>query len=72
MERSDGPSALVLTRQNVPQQIRESATQANIHKGGYILHDANHFQGILIATGSEVSLAMEAQRLLQKNNLSPR
>ncbi len=61
IERSDGPSALVFSRQGLPHQVRNEAQVANIAKGGYVLRDvAGTPDAILIATGSEVGLAMAA------------
>lgn len=61
VERKDGPSALVFSRQGLAQQERDDAQLANIAKGGYILKDsAGKPDLILIATGSEVELAMES------------
>ena len=62
IERSDGPSALLLTRQSVPHARRESP--AGIRRGGYVLADAPWAKAVLIATGSEVALALAAQKLL--------
>ena len=66
VERSAGPSCLIFSRQNLPHQTRDAATLANIARGGYVLSDAEGGkpQAIIIATGSEVGLAMEAQKLL--------
>ncbi|WP_337245915.1 transketolase [Luteimonas sp. gir] len=59
--RSDGPSCLVFSRQNLPHQARDAAQVADIARGGYVLKDAvGTPELILIATGSEVGLAMEA------------
>jgi transketolase len=56
-----GPSTLIFSRQNLKHQTRDAATLANIAKGGYILKDtAGTPDVIVIATGSEVQLAMEA------------
>nr|WP_086940046.1 transketolase [Thaumasiovibrio occultus] len=61
IERKDGPTALVFSRQNLAQQARDSEQVANIAKGGYILRDSSGVPDlILIATGSEVELAMNA------------
>jgi len=62
IERNDGPSALLLTRQNVPHARRESPE--GIRRGGYVLSDAPWARAVLIATGSEVALALAAQKLL--------
>ncbi len=66
IERDDGPSCLILSRQNLPYQQRDPSAVVNIGKGGYVLSDAKNRQpkAILIATGSEVQLAMGAQKAL--------
>lgn len=61
IERQDGPSALVFSRQNLPHQAREAHQLADIARGGYVLKDcAGTPELILIATGSEVVLAVQA------------
>lgn len=61
IERKDGPTALVFTRQGVAPQPRTAQQLAEISKGGYVLKDfAEQPELILIATGSEVELAMQA------------
>lgn len=66
IERQDGPSALIFTRQNLPHQQRSVQQVADIARGAYILSDC---QGepelILIATGSEVGLAMDSAAALR-------
>ncbi len=65
LERVDGPSALVFSRQNLPHQQRDAERLNNIQRGGYILADSQgQPDAILIATGSEVGLAMEAAEAL--------
>ena len=66
VERSNGPSCLIFSRQNLPHQTRDAAKLANIDRGGYVLSEAEGGkpQAIIIATGSEVGLAMDAQKLL--------
>jgi transketolase len=66
IERQTGPSSLIFSRQNLPHQKRDAATLANIARGGYVLSEAPNgkAQAVIIATGSEVGLAMEAQKLL--------
>ncbi|OOE37953.1 transketolase [Salinivibrio kushneri] len=67
VERKDGPSALVFSRQGLAQQERDDTQLANIAKGGYILKDAAGKPDlILIATGSEVELAMESAAKLSE------
>ncbi|WGE92351.1 transketolase [Actinobacillus genomosp. 1] len=68
VERKDGPSALIFTRQNLAQQTRTPEQLANVARGGYILRECCEKGGypdlILIATGSEVDLAMKAAEVL--------
>ncbi|WP_187378703.1 transketolase [Vibrio cholerae] len=65
IERKDAPSALIFSRQNLTQQPRSAEQVANIAKGGYILKDcAGQPELILIATGSEVELAVAAYEQL--------
>lgn len=60
INRSGGPSALVLSRQALPPQERSAVQTANISRGGYVLHDVSSPAAVIIATGSEVELAMRA------------
>ncbi|SHF26055.1 transketolase [Vibrio gazogenes] len=61
IERKDAPTALIFSRQNLAQQARDAEQVANIAKGGYILKDCQGTPDlILIATGSEVDLAVQA------------
>jgi transketolase len=62
LERSDGPSALLFSRQNVAFQKR--ASLQGIARGGYVLSDAQAPRAVVIATGSEVPVAVAAQKLL--------
>ncbi len=65
IERKDGPSALIFSRQNLAQQERTAEQVADIAKGGYILKDSDSKpELILIATGSEVELAVKAAEQL--------
>ena len=73
IERRDGPSALIFSRQNLAQQDRDAEQVANIAKGGYILKDCEgQPELILIATGSEVELAVEAAAQLTAEGKSVR
>ena len=66
VERHDGPSALIFTRQNLQQQNRTAEQLANVARGGYVLKDAAGTPDlILIATGSEVELAVKAAEVLE-------
>jgi transketolase len=71
VERSDGPSCLLLSRQNLPAQHHSEAAASSIRRGGYVLSDAPHGapHAVIIATGSEVQLAMQAQRQLAQDEL---
>ncbi|MBX2825706.1 MAG: transketolase [Gammaproteobacteria bacterium] len=65
LERTDGPTSLVLTRQGLPHQARSAQQLSDIARGGYILADTDGTpDALLIATGSEVALAMGARDLL--------
>ncbi|MBS0394202.1 MAG: transketolase [Proteobacteria bacterium] len=65
IERRGGPTALVLTRQALPHQPRGAGTLAAVRRGGYVLVDCEGApELVLIATGSEVQLAVEAARVL--------
>ena len=65
IERKDGPTALIFTRQNLVHQARNDNQLADVSRGGYVLQDcAGHPEAILIATGSEVELAMQAAKQL--------
>jgi transketolase len=68
IQRKDGPTCLIYSRQNSPFQKRDSATLANVAKGGYVLSkeagEPGQPRAVIIATGTEVSLAMDAQKAL--------
>ncbi len=63
LERRDGPSALCLSRQNLPN-VAGQVLAGHVRKGGYVLAEAPNPRAILMATGSEVSLAMAAFQAL--------
>ncbi|OHZ01811.1 transketolase [Salinicola sp. MIT1003] len=67
LKRETGPTALIFSRQDLPAQTRDEAQLKNIRRGGYVLKDAEGGQPelILIATGSEVGLAMDAAKALE-------
>lgn len=71
LNKQDAPTALVLSRQNLPQL---SKNNADALKGGYILEDSEKEvpDAIIIATGSEVALAVEAKKVLIKDNIDVR
>jgi len=74
VERKTGPSSLLFSRQNLAFQKRDAAQIANIGKGAYILSEAagGKAQAIIIATGSEVGLAMDAQKALAQEGIHVR
>ena len=73
IERRDGPTSLVLTRQGLPHQQRDAEQIATISKGGYILRDSEGQPDlILIATGSEVELAVAAADALSADGVAAR
>lgn len=72
IERTAGPSALLLTRQNLPQQQHPTEQFVDIARGAYIVHDATPVEGIFIATGSEVSVAVEAALQMQQQGIGIR
>jgi transketolase len=74
IERKSGPSCLLFTRQNVPFQKRDAATAARIARGGYILSEAHggNPRAVILATGSEVALAMGAQKALAEEGMPVR
>ena len=68
-----GPSALLLTRQKVPAQSRDAMTLAQVQRGGYVLSEsASVAVAIILATGSEVQLAMQAQAELASMSIPVR
>jgi len=76
VERKDGPSSLLLSRQNLPHQKRPFANTAQslaaIRRGGYVLADAPGAQAVVLATGSEVALAMAAKAKLAEEGIAVR
>ncbi|HMM55912.1 MAG TPA: transketolase [Candidatus Desulfobacillus sp.] len=73
VERRDGPSALCLSRQNLPFVKRDAAALAGIARGGYVLSEAQgEPRAAIIATGSEVELALKAQAALAQEGLAVR
>ena len=71
VERQDGPTSLLFSRQNLPFQVRTNAQLAAVRRGGYVLSEAQgKAQAVIIATGSEVALAMEAQKILLEQGVA--
>jgi transketolase len=73
MERKDGPTLLILTRQNVPT-LNVTKDHSNVLKGGYILSKerGNQPDAIIMSTGSEVHIALDAQHELQEKGIDAR
>ena len=72
VKRKDGPSTLIFSRQNLPFQERDAEQIANIKRGGYVLRDAPNAKAILIATGSEIELAVKSVDELAKHGVAVR
>jgi transketolase len=74
LQRRDGPTAFILSRQNVAFQKRDASQIAAVARGGYVLADAEggKARAVLIATGSEVPLAMAARDELKKEGINVR
>jgi transketolase len=72
IERGDGPSSLLFTRQAVPFQMRDAQSVAAIRRGGYILADAHEPKAVIVATGSEVQLAVSAKQKLAEEGVAVR
>ncbi|WP_273428815.1 transketolase [Marinobacter sp.] len=73
LERATGPSALILSRQNLPAQERSEAQVNDISRGGYLLRDCTGMpELILLATGSEVALAVKAADRLSASGVAVR
>ena len=71
IQRADGPSALILSRQNLPCVAQLNQAES-IAKGGYVLKDADNAQAIIIATGSEIEIALKAQQQLAEQGIAVR
>jgi transketolase len=72
IERKEGPTALVFSRQGLAPMHRNTLQVQAIARGGYILKDVENPQAILIATGSEVELTLQAADALAQKNISVR
>ena len=73
IERQDGPTSLILTRQGLPHQVRDAKQISDIARGGYVLRDTDGVADIiLIATGSEVALAVSAAAALAADGVQAR
>jgi len=72
IQRHDGPSLLALSRQNLPRLLESAVSESDVRKGGYILKDMVNPVAVIIATGSETYLALEAQKILAEQAISTR
>ncbi len=72
VERHDGPSTLIFSRQNLPYQPRTPEQIADISRGGYVLRDVKNPKAVLIATGSEIELAVSAAEELEQQGVPVR
>ncbi len=72
LAQRDRPSALLLSRQNLPAQLRSPEQVLDIGRGGYVLSQRSDAQAVILATGSEVSMAMAAQQLLDARKVPVR
>ncbi|MEO8121391.1 MAG: transketolase, partial [Rhodoferax sp.] len=71
IERKDGPSALCLSRQNLPR-LSDINMADRIRQGGYVLSDMEGAQAVIVSTGSELELAMKAQAVLAGEGIATR
>jgi len=72
IERKDGPASLALSRQNLPFVKRTPEAAAAIRRGGYVISDAAGARAAIIATGSEVAIALAAQKTLAGQGIAAR
>ena len=72
VQRQDGPSLLALSRQNLPRLLDNASSEADIRKGGYVLKDMPGAKAVIIATGSETSIALHAQSELAQAGIATR
>ena len=74
IEHKDGPSCLIFSRQNLNHQPRSAEQIANIARGGYVVYEPKEppLMGIIIATGSEVGLAVDAAKKLSESSIKVR
>ena len=72
VRRQQGPTTLIFSRQNLPFVERNEAQVANIRRGGYVLKDADNAKAVLIATGSEIELALNSADKLASEGIPVR
>lgn len=72
LETTDHPSCLIFSRQNLPFVPRDETQIEQIKRGGYVLRDAKDPRAVLISTGSEIALALDAQKALAEQGIAVR
>jgi transketolase len=72
VERSDGPSLLALSRQNLPRLLADATDSDKVRKGGYVLSDMEEARAVIIGTGSETSIGLLAQAELAAQGIPTR
>ena len=72
LERRDGPSALCLSRQGLPRLVDDPQRAAEVRRGGYVLADAPGARAVVIGTGSETHLALQARSMLAAQGIAVR
>ncbi|MFZ6814381.1 transketolase [Undibacterium sp. Rencai35W] len=72
VKRHDGPSTLIFSRQNLPYQERTAQQITDISRGGYVLQDVTDAKAVLIATGSEIELAVKSAAALAEQGIAVR
>jgi len=72
VKRKNGPSSLIFSRQNCPFVKRDAKQTEAIQKGAYVMRDANNAQAVLMATGSEIAIALETAELLKQEGIAVR
>lgn len=72
VKRHDGPSTLIFSRQNLPYQERSAQQIADVSRGGYVLQDVANAKAVLIATGSEIELAVKSAAELAQQGIPVR
>ncbi len=72
VKRNDGPSTLIFSRQNLPYQDRSAQQIADISRGGYVLQEVADAKAVLIATGSEIELAVKSAAELAQQGIAVR
>ncbi len=72
LQRRDGPAVLALSRQGLPVAAKDAALAPQVARGGYVLSDAANARAVIIGTGSELQLALQAQTKLAAEGIAVR